>query len=194
MASIDKLVPFILKWEGGDKFTNDSTDKGGATKYGITEATWRRLGHDKDKDGDIDADDVRLLDMDDFKIIFKVGYWDQWRANEIKSQSVANFLVDWTYNSGVWGIKIPQKILGLKEDGLVGKLTIEAVNARDPQAFHSQLVLARMSFIDTIIQKDIERVETKLGKKLNEKEILKLTNKRFEKGWRARILSLTFDK
>ena len=38
MASIDKLIPFILKWEGG--FVNDPTDRGGATNKGVTIATY----------------------------------------------------------------------------------------------------------------------------------------------------------
>lgn len=192
MANINKLAPIILKWEGGDKFTDDPTDKGGATKYGITEATWRRLGHDKDGDGDVDKDDVRLLDLDDFKVILRFGYWDLWQADKIKNQSIANFLVDWVYNSGNWGIKIPQRILGLNQDGNVGKKTLEVVNSTDQQKFHSSLVLARMSFLDEIIKKDIERVELKLNKKLTEQEQLKLTNKKFEKGWKNRTISFGF--
>ena len=33
-ADVSKLVPKILKWEGGAKYTNDPIDKGGPTKYG----------------------------------------------------------------------------------------------------------------------------------------------------------------
>lgn len=190
MADINKLVPILLKHEGG--YVNDPVDKGGATNLGISENTWRRLGHDKNGDGIIDEQDIKLLDKDDFKIILRIGYWDQWQADKIKNQSIANFLVDWVYNSGVWGIKIPQRILGLKEDGTVGKLTLEAVNSFDQQALHSKLILARITFIDDIIRADIERVETKLKKKLTEKEKLKLTNKKFEKGWKARVLSYGF--
>lgn len=29
MADVSKLVPKILKWEGGAKYTNDPIDKGG---------------------------------------------------------------------------------------------------------------------------------------------------------------------
>jgi lysozyme family protein len=190
MANINKLVPILLKHEGG--YVNDKVDKGGATNLGITEHTWRKLGHDKNNDGVIDEEDIKLLDQDDFRMILKIGYWDEWQADKIKNQSIANFLVDWTYNSGVWGIKIPQKLLGLKEDGVVGKLTLEAVNNYDQEALHSKLILARISFLQTIIKNDIERVEKKLGKKLTEKEQLKLTNKKFERGWLNRVLSFKF--
>ena len=43
-----KLVPFILSWEGG--FVNDPDDVGGATNKGITIATWRLHGCDNDGD------------------------------------------------------------------------------------------------------------------------------------------------
>ncbi len=192
MAKIGPLIPKILKWEGGSKFTNDPIDKGGATKYGVTEGTWERVGHDKDHDGDIDSEDVRLLDLEDFKIVLKVGYWDQWRADKIINQSLAEILVDWVWGSGVWGIKIPQRLLGLKEDGLVGNITITALNAQDPKEFHVKIVQARSKFITGIIERDIDRVEAKLGKKLTEKEKLKLTNKRFEKGWFNRLADFKY--
>ena len=38
MANVEKLVPFILKWEGG--FVNDPDDLGGATNKGVTLATY----------------------------------------------------------------------------------------------------------------------------------------------------------
>ena len=42
MADAQKLVPFILSWEGG--YVNDPDDVGGATNKGITIATWRLHG------------------------------------------------------------------------------------------------------------------------------------------------------
>lgn len=38
MASVEKLAPFILKWEGG--FVNDPDDLGGATNKGVTLSTY----------------------------------------------------------------------------------------------------------------------------------------------------------
>ena len=45
-------------------------------------------------------------------------------AKYMRLSGVANTLVDWLWCSGAWGIKIPQKILGLKVDGIVGEKTI----------------------------------------------------------------------
>lgn len=65
MAKIDVLLPFILKWEGG--FANDPADAGGATNKGVTIATWRNVGYDKDGDGDIDVQDLKLLSNADVR-------------------------------------------------------------------------------------------------------------------------------
>jgi len=50
-------------------------------------------------------------------------YWERWQADRIRNQSVAELLVDWVWASGINGIKIPQQMLNLKPDGIVGEKT-----------------------------------------------------------------------
>lgn len=172
MANIDKLAPFILRWEGG--FVNDHVDKGGATNMGVTIGTWRSVGYDKDGDGDIDVDDLHLLDKEDvIERVLRPHYWNRWRADEILNQSVANILVDWVWASGTHGIKRPQRILGVTPDGIVGPKTLAAVNSMDPMELHFRIKNDRIKFIDEICQRDPSQ-------------------ERFRKGWLNRINALVY--
>ena len=56
MAKIELLAPIIFQWEGG--WADVKEDKGGKTNMGVTLATWKSCGYDKDGDGDIDANDL----------------------------------------------------------------------------------------------------------------------------------------
>lgn len=61
---------------------------------------WKEYGHDKDGDGDIDAEDIKKLSEEDAKWIAKKIFWDYFQADFILNESVAQFIVDWGYNSG----------------------------------------------------------------------------------------------
>ncbi len=190
MAKIDILVPFILKWEGG--FVNDPTDKGGATNKGVTIGTWRQVGYDKDGDGDIDVDDLKLLSVQDVRDrVLKPHYWDRWKADQIEDQKIANLLVDWVWASGAHGVKIPQRILGVVVDNQVGPNTLLAVNRRyDANVLFDMLYKARVDFIEGIVNRSVAAYEAKIGRKATEKELLKNTQKRFRNGWLNRLEGL----
>lgn len=170
MADIKKLSPLILKWEGG--FVNDPLDSGGATNKGVTIATWRKVGYDKDGDGDIDVDDMKLITKEDFEHVLRL-YWDRWQADKILNQSIANILVDWVWGSGKWGIKIPQRIMGLKDDGVVGPKTLAAINGADPKSLFEKIYVARLKFLDDLVAR-------------------KPSQKRFIKGWKNRLADFKY--
>ena len=100
--------------------------------------------------------------------ILKTMFWDRWQADKIKSQKLANILVDWVWGSGVYGIKIPQRILGVKQDGIVGNKTLEALNAQDPDKLFQVIYEARKKY-------------------LNDITISRPANKRFLRGWLNRL-------
>ena len=173
MADVNKLAPFILKWEG--KFADDPDDRGGATNMGVTISTWRQVGYDKDGDGDIDVNDLRLLTRDDvISRVLKPHYWDRWKADQITNQSIADILVDWVWSSGTWGIKIPQKILGVKQDGIVGAQTIAAINNwHNKKMLWTLIYRARVKFINDICK-------------------ARKQNRKFKDGWFNRLNSMIY--
>lgn len=166
MAKAELLKPFILKWEGG--FVNDPIDKGGATNKGITIGTFRQF---YGKDATVEQ--LKHITDEQWLHVFKAGYWDRWKADRITNQSIANILVDWVWASGVWGIKIPQRVLGVTEDGIVGEKTLAALNTQNPAEFFAKIKTERIKFVDDIVRRNPEQV-------------------RFIKGWKNRINEFNF--
>lgn len=170
MADVTKLAPFILQWEGG--FVNDPDDLGGATNRGVTIGTYATYCKKKGYPAPT-VEGLKNLSDKDWTEILKTLYWDRWKADNIKSQSVANILVDWVWASGVNGIKIPQKVLGVTADGIVGAKTLAALNARNPKELFEEIRAARIQFIADICRK-------------------RPANNKFKKGWLNRINSLQY--
>lgn len=171
MAKIDSIAKFILSFEGG--FVNDPVDRGGATNKGVTIATWRMQGYDKDGDGDIDVDDLKLISDTDAIEVMRRCFWKRWRADEINDQNLANILVDWIWCSGTPSITITQAMLGLTSDGIVGKKTLAALNRQDPQVFFNRLKARRKQFYERIVEKRPSQV-------------------RFLKGWLRRLDAIKY--
>lgn len=174
MANFDKFFPTLIKHEGG--FVDNPSDKGGATNLGVTIATWKRFGYDKDGDGDIDVSDLKKLTLSDAKYIAKTQYWDKVWGDKINSQSIAEFLFDWAYNSGPsTAILRLQHILGpsVKNDGIMGKNTISVLNQSNPKKVFEELKKSREAFYHTIV-----RTRPK--------------NKVFLKGWLTRLNSFSY--
>jgi lysozyme family protein len=120
MANYKLLTPIILKWEGGYAGNIDGMI---CTMKGVTLATFRKyFGKNKT------CQDLRNITSSQWDSVFIQGYWNRWSADKIKSQSIANLLVDWVWASGVYGIKYPQQVLGVTADGVVGPKTIAAIN------------------------------------------------------------------
>lgn len=170
MADVRKLAPFILKWEGG--FVNDPDDLGGATNMGVTigtyEAYYRKKGYPEPT-----VECLKNLTKEEWTEILKSMYWDRWQGDKIGSQSVANILVDWVWASGTHGIKIPQCLLGVTVDGIVGPKTLEAINRQNPRELFDRIKIARFDFIEDICRQ-------------------RPTNNKFKRGWMNRINDIAY--
>lgn len=169
MAKAELLKPFILRWEGG--FVDDPLDRGGATNKGITIGTFRNFYGQ-----DATVEQLKNITNEQWLHIFKCGYWDKWKADDIDNQSIANIVVDWAWASGtVTSIKQVQKILGVAVDGIVGNNTLTAINTAGQRDLFDRIHGKRIEFIENIVKRDPSQA-------------------RFLKGWKNRINSLTFSE
>lgn len=154
MADIRITAKKILKHEGG--FQQWKNDKGNyyngvliGTNKGVTPAAYREVF------GKVPTvSELKTLTDEQYIQVLRKKYWDKWKADNIDSQQLADILVDWVYNSGVWGIKIPQRILGVVDDGIVGPKTLEALNNVCVKEFHEKVWKEREQFFRNIVRRD----------------------------------------
>jgi lysozyme family protein len=135
MSHFDKAINTVLKHEG--LFSNDPSDPGGATKYGISLRFLRTLEGlgDVDNDGDIDVNDIMKMSLQDAIGIYKSQWWDKYRYEEILDISLATKVLDLSVNMGAsQAHKLVQKALGLKADGVLGDKSIAALNNEEHPA------------------------------------------------------------
>lgn len=151
MAKVEKLVPLILAWEGG--FSNHPNDTGGATNKGVTIGTFTQYRKQKGMPSP-SVTELKNISDDEWMDILKTLYWDRWKADKINNQSIANLLVDWYWMSGSYGIKYPQEVLGVKADGLVGNITLSAINESDQKVLFDKLWERRKKHFDDIVKRN----------------------------------------
>lgn len=152
MAKIELLVPKLLKWEGG--FANHKNDRGKETYKGVTIGTYRYYRILKGLPQP-SVNDLQNISDKEWMDILRTLYWNKWKADHINNQSIANFLVDWVWASGVYGIKYPQEVLGVTIDGVVGQKTLDAVNKYpDQKELFQKLWDRRKQHFESIVQRD----------------------------------------
>mgnify|MGYP006272194217 CR=1 FL=1 len=136
MKDVETLAREIVAREGG--YVNDPDDPGGATNYGVTIHTMRRLGMDLDGDGRIDAGDVRDLSRDQAVDIFLEHYYSRPRIASLP-EALQPSVFDMYVNAGANAVRILQRLLGemgepTAVDGVIGPKTIAAAKAAHAKA------------------------------------------------------------
>lgn len=131
MQNVREIAEEIVAREGG--YVNDPDDPGGATKYGVTIHTMRRLGLDLTGDGIVGVADVQALSRDQAVDIFIQHYFQRPRIAELPREIQAS-VFDMYVNAGANAVKILQRMLremgfAVSVDGAIGPQTIGA--ARD---------------------------------------------------------------
>lgn len=137
MQTVNDLARDIVAREGG--YVNDADDPGGATKYGVTIHTMRRLGLDLNRDGRVDVADVKALTRADAERIFVDEYFNRPRIYMLP-EALQPAVFDMYVNAGLNAVKILQRMLNdrlpapvLDDDGVIGPMTARAAHQVEDQ-------------------------------------------------------------
>ncbi len=128
MERIKAIAQEIVAREGG--FVNDPDDPGGATKFGVTIGTLRRLGIDLTGEGKVTNADVRAMTRDKARDIYIRDYFYRPQIDKLPDVLQAS-VFDMYVNAGGNAVKILQRLLRdmghrVAVDGLIGPQTLRA--------------------------------------------------------------------
>ncbi|ODP37139.1 glycoside hydrolase family 108 protein [Sphingomonas turrisvirgatae] len=130
--TIDQLIDDVIAREGG--YTDHPADRGGPTRWGITQAVARAHGF---------AGDMRVFPRDEAAAIYRRVYWQKPRFAVIakRAPALAAELFDTGVNMGpAVGVRFLQRALNalnrnardfpdMKVDGAIGPVTLAALDA-----------------------------------------------------------------
>lgn len=151
MQTVRQIANEIVTREGG--FVDDPDDPGGATKFGVTIHTLRRLGLDLTGDGQVSRADVQALSRQQAVDIFVRHYFEQPRIATLPD-ILHGSVFDMYVNAGAQAVKILQALLRKMEfelavDGVIGPLTARASRAAagsDPIQLRDAYGVARRNY------------------------------------------------
>ncbi|WP_264213670.1 holin-associated N-acetylmuramidase [Leisingera thetidis] len=149
--SVREIAAEIVAREGG--FANDPDDPGGATKYGVTLGTLRRLKLDLTGDGSVGIGDVRALSREQAIGIFIRHYFEAPRISWLPDCLHAT-MFDMYVNAGSNAVRILQQLLRemgyrVAADGIIGPQTAGAsaeAAAIDAEALCNAYGVARRNY------------------------------------------------
>ena len=133
--SFDKLLGF----EGG--YSNNPADPGGATNWGVT----FKVANDNGYFGD-----MREYPRDDAKVVYKAKYWDAVHADDLPD-AIRYSVFDAAVNSGVHqAIQWLQQAINVGNDGVIGPVTLTALEGADGGKLASVFNGERLDFLTSL--------------------------------------------
>jgi lysozyme family protein len=157
MVDYKKLVPYILKWEGG--LVNDPIDRGGLTNKGITFETYTALAQRVLGIAPTQAN-FRAMTKEQASLFVKYFFDIATGGNTVRSEQIAFILTNWHWGSGKGGLISFQKMLnqkfgaGLKEDGVIGPKTVAVINSINSSKLYNEAIKWRADFFRAIAKND----------------------------------------
>jgi lysozyme family protein len=140
-----KAIERVLEFEGG--YVNDPSDAGGETKYGISKRSYPNL-------------DIRNLSLEGAKLLYYRDFWEPQLYRDFESVELAAKVFDLAVNLGASKAHLLlQRALRsvgnpVNEDGILGKITLAAVNAANSRELLAALKSEAAGYYRCIVAKN----------------------------------------
>jgi lysozyme family protein len=159
---VDNVIDDIIRREGG--YVNHPDDRGGPTKFGITQSTladWRGR--------QVTAKDVEAMTVDEARRIYRALYIDKPGLAALP-EPLRGLVVDTAVHSGVkTAVRLLQQSLGVTVmDGILGPVTMTAVQGANVAWLYRKMLAERIRYLGEVIK-------------------VRPANAVFAKGWMARV-------
>lgn len=130
--NFDQAFERLVGHEGG--YVDSRADPGGATKYGISKRSYPN-------------EEIAGLTLDRAKAIYLRDFWLVARCDAMPD-GIRFDVFDMAVNSGVSAsIRIVQRAVGVTVDGVIGPVTLQALNAVPPTKMAANFNGARLAFM-----------------------------------------------
>lgn len=114
--SFERALDIVLNLEGRDRITDDPSDPGGLTKWGISQRAFPSI-------------EIRTLTFEQAADLYRVFYWNKTRCDDLP-EGVDLCVFDMAVNCGVSAAcKALQRAVNAIPDGVLGPQTLSAVKA-----------------------------------------------------------------
>ena len=167
-VTIDQILDDLIRREGG--YVHDPVDRGGPTKYGITQRTlraWRGRA--------VTVDEVRRLTEEEARAIYHRRYVSEPGFTTLLDPLRAQVVDDGVMSGPRQAVRDLQRAIGnVTVDGQLGPKTRAALRRRGVAVVHARLIQVRAKRIGRIVQRAPSQA-------------------RFLNGWLARITTFAED-
>lgn len=180
LAQVEARIDQIIAAEGGDKYTNDPTDRGGPTKYGITQTTYNAFGF---------PGDVKNCTYEQASEIYVKRYWQQPGFDRVSTVDfqLAFEMFDWGVTSGpARPSQAMQRALNslnqqakdypdIAADGVIGPITLYAL-----EQFRNRRAIEGLRYLKEMVQAQRRVFYMEIAERDQSQE-------KYMNGWQSRI-------
>ena len=138
-SNFEKALALVLQHEGG--YVNHPSDPGGRTNLGVTQRVWEQyVGHP------VDEATMRSLTKEMVAPLYRKQYWDVCHCDDLPA-GVDYLAFDFSVNAGSFrSIKTIQRALNITADGVIGPVTIKAIQDANAEDFITNFTAAKEVF------------------------------------------------